>query len=572
MTDSVHKCGDVMRAGERDYSLSCVYCGDRFSTLEKFANHVEDEHLSRGSNQEYLELKIIEELSDDTEEAKPEERNVFINIEVLDDIEETEEVNETREEKTELRENVMELECDENEEYLYASRVDDEGGYEETELDLSDTDEESSSDSLKMFDKETIATIFLHFENHSILWDRDDPTSKNLALRSVAYKSIASDVGKLDQWKKVRDVVRKLNHRLRQELDRKRNYLSLGMSYTPLWIEDMDTFLQIKKESKKYAAPKTVLSDSQFRTFIKIYKSLTCLWNDVHIDYRLPNKRQEALIEFEKLLRNLGISLTQSQIEQEIARTRKICWQEKKRKLKCEEMKISYVPEYAYYDQIKFLETDVGPFRCGKCKEILPGLNTFKVHKSKHDGIKPFTCPLCGNGFTTVHNLNIHINRHTGDYKYICKYCEKGFPALSEQIIHERSHTGERPYFCDQCGKTFRAWAYYDSHIRRHQNRPGYECSVCFKKFFGAYQLNEHMRVHRKERDQVCNVCGKGFKMAKYLRQHKQIHSVKKKYMCKICDKAFAQYAGLSGHMKSHGTTLVGNNNRINTTADDKQD
>lgn len=101
---------------------------------------------------------------------------------------------------------------------------------------------------MKMFDKETMKTIFSNFENHSILWDREDPISKNINLRSIAYKSLASDVGKLHQWKQVRDLVRKLNHRLRHELDRKRNCMSMDEDYTPWWLEDIESFLRIRKE------------------------------------------------------------------------------------------------------------------------------------------------------------------------------------------------------------------------------------------------------------------------------------------------------------------------------------
>nr|XP_036221540.1 zinc finger protein 20 [Bactrocera oleae] len=576
MDISVQKCGEVTASfteGKREYFLNCMFCDRMFLTLDKFGKHVEYVHLdlSDGYDLELLgDYKISEETNASMDDDEV-EKNVFINIEVLGDskgkakdIEQIIEVNGNEDvtDLFELSENQVNCKHEENYNDMY----------EETDQELSDTEKDSRSDPLKMFDKETMKTIFSNFENHSILWDREDPTSKNIHLRSIAYKSLASDVGKLNQWKKVRDLIRKLNRRLRIELERKKDSMALDEGYTPSWLKDMDSFLRIRKENKKIVAPPSILTEPQRKVFIKCYKGFTCLWNEIDIDYRLPNKREEAMIEMENLLQNHDIFLTQLEIEQEIARMRKICWQEKKRKLSCEELNNIYVPNYATYEQIRFLETDVGPFRCDICNDILPGLNKFKMHKSKHDGIKPFTCPLCGNSFTTVHSLNIHINRHTGDYKYMCKYCEKSFPALSELNVHERSHTGERPYFCDQCGKTFRVWVYYDSHIRRHQNRPGYKCNICSKDFFGAHHLNEHMSIHRKERDQVCNVCGKAFKMAKYLRQHKQIHSVNKRYICKICDKAFAQYAGLSGHMKTHGTTLVGHNNRIYTAEDDSNE
>uniref|UniRef100_A0A034WNU8 Zinc finger protein 26 n=1 Tax=Bactrocera dorsalis TaxID=27457 RepID=A0A034WNU8_BACDO len=574
MDISVQKCGEVttcFKEGKRDYFLNCIFCDGMFVTLDKFGKHMEYVHMhsSDGYDQELLEDYKIKEETIPSMDADLEEKNVFINIEVLGNSQrKTEEI----EKIIGIQENVIDLLELKGNQVNCKYEVNYNDIYQETDEELSDTEKHWPSDPLKMFDKETMKTIFSNFENHSILWDREDPTSKNIHLRSIAYKSLASDVGKLSQWKKVRDLIRKLNYRLRHEIQKKRNSMALDEDYIPPWLNDIDSFLRIRKENKKFVVPPSILTEPQRKVFIKCYKGFMCLWNEIDIDYRLPNKREEAMIEIENLLQNHDIFLTQSQIEQEIARMRKICWQEKKRRLKCEELNNPYVPQYATYEQIRFLEIDVGPFKCDICNDVLLGLNKYKIHLSKHDGIKPFTCPLCGNSFTTVHSLNIHINRHTGDYKYKCKYCEKSFPALSELNVHERSHTGERPYFCDQCGKTFRVWVYYDSHIRRHQNRPGYKCNICSKDFFGAHHLNEHMSIHRKERDQVCNICGKAFKMAKYLRQHKQIHSVNKKYICKICDKAFAQYAGLSGHMKTHGTTLVGHNNRINTTGDDSNE
>uniref|UniRef100_A0A0A1XKP2 Zinc finger protein 26 n=1 Tax=Zeugodacus cucurbitae TaxID=28588 RepID=A0A0A1XKP2_ZEUCU len=583
MAVSIQKCGEIttsLTRRKREYFLKCMFCDKQFLTLDKFCKHVEfvHLHLSDGYEQEIEEYKMPEDTIIAMDSGQ-EEKNVFIDIEVLDN---------SREEPQEIEGIIEVTDNEEAGDYFEVIEYQEDGkfdgnyndtlvsttyDYEETDEELSDTEKDSRNDPLKMFDKETMNTIFSSFENYSILWDRADPTSKNHHLRSIAYKSLASDVGKLNQWKKVRDLVRKLNHRLRQELERKRHCMSMDEDYIPWWLKDMDSFVRIRKlENKKFVVPPSILTEPQRKIFIKCYKGFTCLWNEIDNDYRLPNKREEAMIEMGKILLKHEIALTQSEIAQEIAGIRKICCQEKKIKLRCEELNIAYIPHCASYEQIRFLEVDVGPFKCDICSEILPGLNNFKMHKSKHDGIKPFTCPLCGNSFTTVHSLNIHINRHSGDYKYICKYCERSFPALSELNVHERSHTGERPYFCDQCGKTFRVWVYYDSHIRRHQNRPGYKCSICSKNFFGAQHLNEHMSIHRKERDQVCNVCGKAFKMAKYLRQHKQIHSTNKKYICKICDKAFAQYAGLSGHMKTHGTTLVGNNIRINTVEDDSNE
>uniref|UniRef100_W8C0J9 Zinc finger protein 26 n=2 Tax=Ceratitis capitata TaxID=7213 RepID=W8C0J9_CERCA len=565
MATVLEKCGYVitsLSSGEREYFLTCMFCSSSFSSLETFVAHLEDTHLLEGSDQEYLEIidNPEHEHPDVIIKAEKEETNVSVEIELLNSStqEDIQHIKESPNYITETEYITSDVEFDETMENFDTKIV---NRYAKNEMDFSDTEVNKylADDHLKLYDKETLKTIFTKFEKHSILWDRHDPTTKNIYLRSTAYKSLASDVGKQDDWKNVRDLLRKFSYRLRQELERKRKCLSTGEHYIPWWIEDMESFLKIRIENKKCFAPEGILTGGKLKIFLKYYKRLTCLWNEVDIDYRLPNKRQEAMITLKSLLESSNISLTNLEIEQEIARFRKVCCQEKKRKFKCEAMKLQYIPQYPNYDEISFLEIDVGPFKCDICKEILSGLNALKVHKAKHDGTKPFTCPLCGNGFSTVHSMNIHLNRHTGDYKYKCKYCEKSFPASSELIVHERSHTGERPYVCDQCGKTFRVWVYYDTHLRRHQNRRSYKCEICSKAFFGAHNLNEHMNIHRKERDLFCNICGKGFKIAKYLRQHKLIHSVVKKYVCRICHKAFAQNAGLNGHMKTHGTKVIGN-------------
>ncbi|XP_037935960.1 zinc finger protein 583-like [Teleopsis dalmanni] len=613
-------CGEIIisiEVGKRVFTLNCINCTTVCPNLEEFVVHFEERHNKEICfNSEFTEDYGQQIQKYDDEESEILYQKLIANTEAVDaNVEELDVQSElcnllqqpleTEKRKTAKLDKRDPLDgnndaldkfntnSDKNEEVEMEYLDEDDTMEDNNELTANIKEEEyisSASDYVFESDEEYIEqetqnnvddnklhlAIIKNYKKHAILWNNDHPMSKNRKRREEALSAITESVNKQTHTdlksNNIADQIKKLRYKYRSELKMIKTAEAKGENYTPQWFYEKMEFLnktiKYKKRKKrgakalangKISLPLSSLTESQNLKLIEIYKSFPCLWNVQHIEFRFKNSRQDAMVSMLNTIKiKMGLELTPDDLRKKLYLIRYACTQDKHRKLHCTKAGKQFKPLCTYYDEISFLEDNVGPFKCNYCDKLFNGPDQYKIHLSEHDGSMPFTCPLCNRGFKKVGNCTVHLRRHTKDYPFECKVCGKRYATTTDVNVHMRNHTGEKPYFCEVCGQSFRTWSFFNAHMRRHQKKRSYKCTICSKAFYENNKLTEHMKAHFNLRDKVCNICNKAFTSAKYLRQHKQIHAEQKKYVCKICSKNFAQYAGLSGHMKSHGTTING--------------
>lgn len=280
---------------------------------------------------------------------------------------------------------------------------------------------------------------------------------------------------------------------------------------------------------------KPQLEDEQMISFIKIYSTHACLWNETDIFYNSEHKRKETLqLMLQEVCTQLNLNIGLSEMQKQIDYIHKMVKKEKKKIIlhtKDNKDEQSYESTCKFFEHIRYLLPHLGPFQCQYCPKIIYNhVYTFHIHTCKHNNSKPFQCSLCKKEFTQKHRYVVHLRRHTQDFPFICKYCCKGFPCKKGLVLHSQSHPEyQKKFICDICGEGF-------------TQEKLLEC---------------HIKVHNNIRDVICNTCGKGFTNTRMLYQHRAVHS-KEKSVCKLCNKSYSHYRGLSRHMaKEHGTTVA---------------
>ncbi|XP_067637749.1 uncharacterized protein [Eurosta solidaginis] len=591
----VIECSDLMKCGEitakitveqKEYFLNCEFCDYSFLQMENFMQHICDDHFTEFShtNNELQEKEIPAHIMDEIEEyesnmaVEKTEDDTFEGD--ADDIRDMERVGsdfESAKIERSLDVKVESVNPDEgtNQKYYCETedaieilfKTDSEG---EPEINVDEKQNfETKYDENQMF---TIELIEL-YRSLRALWDPKCPEYTDRMIRNEQYEAL------LEKYKEqrpeankddVRQKIYALRTTFRKEskkmgpLEKPTLYYYDAMSFL---IENgkrdvpdnsydyaQDSFMQIERRTPP---PESFLNDDQFIILAKIYQSYPSLWDEDDISYRFSNRRRETLkcvlFDFNEAS---GLDLTQNELEKEIMRLRRACSKEKKQKIKCRQNNLDYEPTSPFHEHIIFLETNVSPYECTVCGEVISGSCQYRIHFSSHDGSLPYTCKICGHGFKLTSNLTVHLRRHVQDYTYVCNVCNKACATTSELKIHLRYHTGEKNYVCEVCGAKFYTASKFNTHMRRHENRPRHRCEVCGKGFLTRGLYVEHVSTHGNIRDKICDICNKGFKNKLQLKQHKRIHDPIKKYVCKICGKRFAQNAGRAGHMKSHGTRL----------------
>ncbi|XP_049311619.1 uncharacterized protein LOC105222953 isoform X4 [Bactrocera dorsalis] len=464
----------------------------------------------------------------------------------------------------------MEQILDENGDYDSLDEIDDsedDSFVEQTDF-LLYTDEDTQDPIERKFTLELIEVY------HSLpaLWKRKNKHFFNREFRKTQYEILLTKYREMypnAELKDVRSKIYSLRTNFCTELKRvgpkgtSNRYYFDALSFLRTNNKPVESLEKVKAQRKrsiiKFTPPNDKLNVAQCVMLADMYKGFPCLWDETNISYRFNNRRQEALTALqEEFNKQSGKNLTQEELENEIARLRKICTNEKKQKLLCQRESLIYEPTCVYYAHIAFLEVNVQPFICTICQKLDLSLDRHKKHLASHDGSLPFKCPRCERGFRQLANFTTHLRRHVQDYIHNCEICNKALATTTDLKTHMRNHTGEKPYICEICGKSFRSSSQFISHMHSHDDQPRYKCDLCDKLFYIKMSRDEHIKcVHLKVRDRICPICNKAFSTAKQLRQHKEIHAIEKKYVCKICGKRFAQCSGLSGHVKTHGTTLA---------------
>ncbi|XP_020714383.1 zinc finger protein 660 isoform X2 [Ceratitis capitata] len=559
------KCGEIatlLSVGKPEFFLNCGFCEYTFLQLDNFIAHMYNDHITEFPATELKketteEDEMLNECSTDTLESVAQEEYLkeFERVEIELDTSDANILNDNKE--------CLSKEFDEQENESKATLTGRIQRNQNFQLNLNRGDEiESSEKEYKRPQEQSM---------------RKRPSKISHNRRNAIREKYKLNKDELESQRDLEmeiseEVIDTKKYRNESDLDDTK----MSNNYDET---DDDDFLQDFDESEDVDEPQTkskmktqkriadsVLDDKQFLILTEIYKSYTCLWNEVDIAYRFKNRREEAIKSLhEEFNSKSGLSLLQKDVEREIALLREICSIEKKEKLNSKRHNVKYRPKCPFYKNIAYIEVDVSPFECSICGKRLPALGHYKTHVASHDGSLPFKCHLCGHGFQVGANLTVHLRRHVQDYIYKCEICNKPCATTTELKIHMRSHTGEKPFICSVCGQKHGTSSHLLVHMLRHNNKRPHKCKICSKAFFESGTLKEHMMVHTKIRNIICDICHKGFKSKTHLYQHKLIHNKEKRYECNICKKRFAQPAGLSGHMKTHGTKLSANVSKINT-------
>ncbi|XP_067626394.1 uncharacterized protein rgr isoform X2 [Eurosta solidaginis] len=420
------------------------------------------------------------------------------------------------------------------------------------------------------------------FRRQEALWNPQHPDylqcNKNDLMRDISAELLLEKSVNMSADECFTEI-QKLRTRYRRELSIAHEQKGL---YAPkLWCFEQMEFLhkifedqlldRLKKRkgviackpNTRYLKAKSInfKSTDDHLTFIEIYKSYSALWDVDHPDYRSTTYRNEELNQMlEEVNLMLGINGTLEELQKTLYELRKEFSSEKNKRLtEAFDVVKTSPPTPSLIVQTKlmeFLETNLGPFRCDVCKDLIKTSDQYKIHKSGHDGMQPFICTLCGKGFQIPGNLTIHIRRHKGDFPYSCAVCDKKFATSTEVAIHLRSHTGERPYICDICGKSFKTWSFYDTHRRGHLKQSNFLCPICDKAFYERNRYTDHMNGHLNIRKHACDVCGKSYTTFANLKKHTELHLPVKKYKCDICGQRFAQFASVRWHKRKMHTSM----------------
>ncbi|XP_041475976.1 zinc finger protein 91-like isoform X2 [Lytechinus variegatus] len=209
---------------------------------------------------------------------------------------------------------------------------------------------------------------------------------------------------------------------------------------------------------------------------------------------------------------------------------------------------------------VKFVHTK--EFPCHLCKKVFARNKYLKMHIEDHELGRKYKCEECGKAFLRPFLLKVHKEHvHLGASQCLCELCGETFktPHILKQHT-DTVHSLVHKYSCDVCGKKFKRTSGLNRHKKVHSNDlmlRRFPCSLCDKRFHDQSKLKVHMDWHNNVRSHTCGICEKSFLTKGNLTKHMFTHQDKKPHECEICSVGFIDLPGLRKHMEvKHKVTL----------------
>uniref|UniRef100_A0A1I8M6D8 Zinc finger, C2H2 type n=1 Tax=Musca domestica TaxID=7370 RepID=A0A1I8M6D8_MUSDO len=637
------QCGIVMSTEDQQYfALECVLCTERFLYLNAFIEHIRRKHASRPTSNEVRPNKrrhddgevnesltgghppmpetstvVIKEEKCYLDEDNPDDAACIKNEPLVNNDfdgyyggQNDTNLSMTAEDSSYMADTSYAAES--NASYNDDYEDDGETGGDDTNYD--DMVEESLLNSSPIpgvtnhiKDRKMIVFLIEAFRRNSFLWNPDHPQFRDRIKRNQFLKWMHDEFKRRYNLTLARDAITRKWENLRTVYKRECTRMALeNTNISTLWYfkelyflnhlyggkqENMETVVQGAASRKRMFA---IWNDVSTNKLIELLRVYACFYDRNHADYGNKDKKAEA---FQQMANELApiIEVTPIQISKRIAQLRYDYAKQKQERIRCEITGNIFTPNYSYYDQLLFMDSDIAPFKCDLCVSVLRSTQELDAHMMSHKQQNSQFSNISSS--SSINPSGNSINDFNGGSNYFCPVCELCFNDLEQLNRHKQIHPQFREvrYQCDLCTASFRDKTIYDEHIRRHNDElllpdlnllppidnnaeiitgenspyfspaddshsssPKYKCNYagCHREFTTRSNMVVHSKTHCSDEQFGCDVCGKVFRTSKNLQNHKQIHSAIKKYVCKICGSAFAQAAGLYLHKRRHNRQM----------------
>ncbi|KAH8286787.1 hypothetical protein KR018_010281 [Drosophila ironensis] len=461
-------------------------------------------------------------------------------------------------------------------------------------------------------DRKMIKFLIQSYKRNPFLWDHGNPQFRDRVKRARFLDWIVLEFKSRFNISLAKDAITRKWDNLRTVYKRECNRMALEKTnISTLWYFRELHFLNevysyndkmsdaVVKETSYRRRFSAIWNDTSTAKLLSMVKRYQCFYNRFDPDYRSKERRGEGLHQMAVELQKL-IDVTTIQISKRISQLRFDYSKQKMERLNCERLGRKFVSNYIYYDQMRFMDEDIPPFKCQHCPEIVQTLRELDLHLLNHQP------GLGGN--------------------YYCNICAIQFPNAGEFDTHKQLHLGpgnEVRFNCELCTASFREKANFDEHLRRHNEElflpslsmnhsiidgcddddedeedgkfpatapmttgrrgrpPGssakttaieipddddapmgsdlakpYGCDICRRSFATPGHLNAHKIVHQDERERCykCDYpqCHKSFVARNSLFEHLKQHYSNEEFKCDICGKTFKSTKNLQNHKQIH--------------------
>ena len=149
-------------------------------------------------------------------------------------------------------------------------------------------------------------------------------------------------------------------------------------------------------------------------------------------------------------------------------------------------------------------------FLCSYCSDTFNTSKNMKLHVARMHTEKNIQCDQCEKMFPNLKVLNLHIkNVHLRMCVKICPICDKEINGVNVYKCHMNRHNGIRPCSCETCSKSYLT----NRDLKKHQNvhTLPFKCHLCEKSFSAKDILADHMRKHAGEKLDCRHLCGNSY-------------------------------------------------------------